>query len=59
MQRCLEAGLVEGRNLAVDGTLVGANASLTKATKRIGGSLIEWQKKQTAGCSRWKDAKSV
>ena len=24
---CLEAGLVEGRNLAVDGTLVGANAS--------------------------------
>ena len=26
-QRCLEAGLVEGRNLAVDGTLVGANAS--------------------------------
>ncbi len=25
--RCLEAGLVEGRNLAVDGTLVGANAS--------------------------------
>ena len=27
MHRCLEAGLVEGRNLAVDGTLVGANAS--------------------------------
>ena len=27
VQRCLEAGLVEGRNLAVDGTLVGANAS--------------------------------
>jgi transposase len=26
VQRCLEAGLVEGRNLAVDGTLVGANA---------------------------------
>ncbi len=26
-QRCLEAGLVEGRNLAVDGTLVIANAS--------------------------------
>ena len=25
VQRCLEAGLVEGRNLAVDGTLVGAN----------------------------------
>jgi transposase len=27
VRRCLEAGLVEGRNLAVDGTLVGANAS--------------------------------
>src|SRR5215469_17044635 len=27
VHRCLEAGLVEGRNLAVDGTLVGANAS--------------------------------
>jgi transposase len=27
VQRCLDAGLVEGRNLAVDGTLVGANAS--------------------------------
>lgn len=27
VQRCLEVGLVEGRNLAVDGTLVGANAS--------------------------------
>jgi len=27
VQRCLEAGLVEGQNLAVDGTLVGANAS--------------------------------
>lgn len=27
VQRCLEAGLVEGRNLAVDGTLVGASAS--------------------------------
>jgi len=27
VQRCLEAGLVEGRNLAVDGTIVGANAS--------------------------------
>ncbi len=27
VQLCLEAGLVEGRNLAVDGTLVGANAS--------------------------------
>ena len=27
MRRCLEAGLVEGRNVAVDGTLVGANAS--------------------------------
>ena len=25
--RCVKAGLVEGRNLAVDGTLVGANAS--------------------------------
>ena len=27
VQRCLKAGLVEGRNLAVDGTLVIANAS--------------------------------
>jgi transposase len=27
VRRCLEAGLVEARNLAVDGTLVGANAS--------------------------------
>ena len=27
MQLCLKAGLVDGRNLAVDGTLVGANAS--------------------------------
>jgi transposase len=27
VHRCLEAGLVEGRNLAVDGTLVEANAS--------------------------------
>src|SRR6516162_6726113 len=27
VHRCLEAGLVEGRNLAVDGTLVGADAS--------------------------------
>ena len=27
VRRCVEAGLVEGRNLAVDGTLVGANAS--------------------------------
>jgi len=27
VQLCLKAGLVDGRNLAVDGTLVGANAS--------------------------------
>lgn len=27
VQRCLEVGLVEGKNLAVDGTLVGADAS--------------------------------
>src|ERR1039457_1138239 len=27
VRRCLQAGLVEGRNLAVDGTLVQANAS--------------------------------
>jgi hypothetical protein len=27
VRRCLEAGLREGHNLAVDGTLVGANAS--------------------------------
>ncbi len=27
VRRCLQAGLVEGKNLAVDGTMVGANAS--------------------------------
>jgi hypothetical protein len=27
VRRCLAAGLVEGKNLAVDGTIVGANAS--------------------------------
>jgi len=27
VRRCLEVGLVEGQNLAVDGTMVGANAS--------------------------------
>src|SRR6202166_945636 len=27
VRRCLEAGLVEGQNLGVDGTIVGANAS--------------------------------
>src|SRR6202166_5058720 len=27
VRRCLEAGLVEGQHLAVDGTMVGANAS--------------------------------
>jgi len=27
VRRCLQAGLVEGRNLVVDGTLVQANAS--------------------------------
>jgi transposase len=27
VRRCLEAGVVEGRNVAVDGTLVGANVS--------------------------------
>lgn len=27
VRRCLEAGLVEGKNLVVDGTMVGANAS--------------------------------
>ena len=30
VRRCLEAGLVEGQNLAVDGTLVGADASQAK-----------------------------
>jgi hypothetical protein len=27
VRRCLAAGLVEGKNLAVDGTMVGANAA--------------------------------
>ena len=27
VRRCLEAGLVEGKNLAVDGTMLGTNAS--------------------------------
>jgi transposase len=34
VRRCLEAGLVEGRNLAVDGTLVGANASQQSRVSR-------------------------
>ncbi len=34
VRRCLEAGLVEGRNLAVDGTLVGANASQQSRVRR-------------------------
>ncbi len=34
VRRCLEAGLVEGRNLAVDGTLVGANASQRSRVRR-------------------------
>src|SRR6266852_6365351 len=34
VQRCLEVGLVEGRNLAVDGTLVGANASQQSRVQR-------------------------
>ena len=34
VHRCLEAGLVEGQNLAVDGTLVGANASRESRVSR-------------------------
>ena len=34
VRRCLEAGFVEGRNLAVDGTLVGANASQQSRVSR-------------------------
>src|SRR5271165_6665386 len=34
VRRCLEAGLVEGQNLAVDGTLVGANASQQSRVRR-------------------------
>src|SRR3984893_3285174 len=33
VRRCLKAGLVEGQNLAVDGTLVRANASPQRGTK--------------------------
>lgn len=39
VRRCLEAGFVEGRNLAVDGTLVGANASQQSRVPRE--SLVE------------------
>ena len=34
VRRCLEAGLVEGKNLAVDGTLVGADASRQSRVRR-------------------------
>lgn len=34
VQRCLEAGLVEGKNLAVDGTLVAADTSRTSRIPR-------------------------
>src|SRR3989441_5895739 len=34
VRRCLEAGLVEGKNLAVDGTMVGANASRQSRVRR-------------------------
>ena len=33
MRRCLEAGLVEGKRLTVDGTVVTANASPQRGTK--------------------------
>ena len=33
VRRCLEAGLVEGKRLTVDGTLVTANASPQRGTK--------------------------
>ena len=34
VRRCLEAGLVEGQNMAVDGTMVGANASRASRVPR-------------------------
>src|ERR1700680_4212747 len=34
VRRCLAAGLVEGQNLAVDGTIVGANASRQSRVSR-------------------------
>lgn len=34
VRRCLEVGLVEGKNLAVDGTLVGADASRQSRVRR-------------------------
>jgi transposase len=34
VRRCLEAGLVKGKNLAVDGTLVGADASRQSRVRR-------------------------
>jgi transposase len=34
VRRCLEVGLVEGKNLAVDGTMVGANASRQSRVRR-------------------------
>jgi len=45
VRRCLEAGLVEGQNLAVDGTMVGANASRQSRVPRE-------QLKETAQLSR-------
>src|SRR6202163_1361937 len=39
VRRCLEAGFVEGRNVAVDGTLVGATASQQSRVPRE--SLVE------------------
>jgi transposase len=45
VRRCLEAGLVEGQNLAVDGTMVGANASRQSRVPRE-------QLKETARLSR-------
>ena len=45
VRRCLEAGLVEGQNVAVDGTMVGANASRQSRVSRK-------QLKETARVSR-------
>jgi transposase len=64
VQRCLEAGLVEGRNLAVDGTLVIANASqqsrvprerlaeIAQVSRTVQEYLKELEKQKPVGRSR-------
>jgi hypothetical protein len=64
---CLQAGLVEGRNLAVDGTLVQANASeqsrvpreqlveVAQVSRTVREYLTELERQNPVGwtCQRW------